>query len=260
MAIYTINFENEKEKATAVNVLEYFGYKAFADGYAMRQENNYRIVLKEGKKPVPFSTGNAKYIENEKCEFLMFFIPARYSCPWATDHCKAACYVDYRYPSNVVGHINALIWTMKADFVAAVVKKIRNASKKAASNGKKLVVRIHESGDFYNQEYFNKWVAIAQAVADDSNVTLAAYTKSVEYVAASKAAIPENMIIRFSLWDDTDPEQCEIAKTLNMPVYSAVEKNAFEGLPENMKCNCENCGECHKCFENIEKMLLCVIH
>jgi len=48
-----------------------------------------------------------------------------------------------------------------------------------SSNGEYEKLRIHESGDFYNNEYFEAWMMVAQRMPE---MSFYAYTKSVPYV------------------------------------------------------------------------------
>ena len=58
-------------------------------------------------------------------------------------------------------------------------------------------VRIHPTGDFYDMDYFKKWVSIAN---DNPNITFYAYTKSIDIIKAYKdiAELPANMVITYS--------------------------------------------------------------
>lgn len=56
-------------------------------------------------------------------------------------------------------------------------------------------VRIHASGDFYNQEYFNMWVEIAK---ENPEVEFWAYTKSLNYWIKKINDIPKNLILTAS--------------------------------------------------------------
>jgi hypothetical protein len=56
-------------------------------------------------------------------------------------------------------------------------------------------VRIHASGDFYNQEYFDMWVGVAK---DNPDVEFWAYTKSLNYWVKSINNIPTNLVLTAS--------------------------------------------------------------
>ena len=52
------------------------------------------------------------------------------------------------------------------------------------------IIRIHVSGDFYNQKYFDAWVFLAQ---NKPETTFYAYTKSLPYWIATMYEIPQNL-------------------------------------------------------------------
>lgn len=56
-------------------------------------------------------------------------------------------------------------------------------------------VRIHASGDFYNQKYFDMWVEIAN---ENPNVEFWAYTKSLNYWIKRINEIPNNLVLTAS--------------------------------------------------------------
>jgi hypothetical protein len=56
-------------------------------------------------------------------------------------------------------------------------------------------VRIHVSGDFYNQNYFDAWCSVARIYA---NRTFYAYTKSLTFWVARLSTIPTNFVLTAS--------------------------------------------------------------
>ena len=63
------------------------------------------------------------------------------------------------------------------------------------------VVRIHVAGDFFNQMYFDAWLAVASA---NRNVLFYAYTKSLPYWLTRRHIIPENLILTASYGGEHD--------------------------------------------------------
>jgi len=57
------------------------------------------------------------------------------------------------------------------------------------------VVRIHVSGDFSTQEYFNAWVLLANA---NPEVLFYAYTKSLRFWLGRRESIPKNLVLTAS--------------------------------------------------------------
>ena len=58
------------------------------------------------------------------------------------------------------------------------------------------VIRIHVSGDFYNQMYFDAWMIVAR---DTPNIHFYAYTKSLNYWVNSLDLVPANMNLTASV-------------------------------------------------------------
>jgi len=82
--------------------------------------------------------------------------------------CKG-CYAmksQARFPSVLVSREDKLALSKTDVFVTLVIEAIRTLGLS--------VVRIHESGEFYSQEYLNKWTTIAEALPE---VTFYTYTK-----------------------------------------------------------------------------------
>jgi hypothetical protein len=59
-----------------------------------------------------------------------------------------------------------------------------------------VVVRVHESGDFYSPEYFEEWLEVARRFPD---ATFYAYTKAWDIVLPRLAELPDNFVVIFSL-------------------------------------------------------------
>lgn len=204
------------------------------------------------------TSGNKKLVSNNYVKYLIFSIPAVKTCPYATEHCKSACYAlkaERCYKSAKNSRESNYNATLSADFAPAMASLIRaTVARKSYASAKKIVVRIHESGDFYSQDYFNSWLEIATACADLSRVVFVAYTKSLPYVHD----IPANMVIRSSIWDDTAPDMVSMTQALNLPIYTAVD--SFTTEPATARCECINCSTCFKCFSAKFELLKCEIH
>ena len=67
----------------------------------------------------------------------------------------------------------------------------------AAKMGQTVLIRIHDTGDFFSREYLEDWLTFMRAHPD---VWFYAYTKSVSFVkdAAISELIPENFTYVFS--------------------------------------------------------------
>ena len=80
-------------------------------------------------------------------------------------------------------------------------------------------IRIHSSGDFFNQKYFDMWVQLA---IDNPEVEMWAYTKSLQYWVNRITDIPKNLILTASYGGRQD-ELIERFNLKNVIVYKSLE-------------------------------------
>jgi hypothetical protein len=102
-------------------------------------------------------------------------------------------------------------------------------------------VRIHESGDFYNQKYLDKWVEIAKRFPD---IIFTAYTKSLhlDFTAAKK-------LKNFVLFASMDPTTPKFMKEANTIKHKAIVIQKGEKVPRGyFECpgSCKQCDHCYK--------------
>lgn len=71
---------------------------------------------------------------------------------------------------------------------------VKNGNKPTLPKGVKAI-RIHASGDFFNQAYFDMWLEIAR---ENPDVEMWAYTKSINYWANRISSIPSNLTLTAS--------------------------------------------------------------
>jgi hypothetical protein len=135
-------------------------------------------------------------------QVISFDLPAGHSCPAAREClCKAdrvtgkitdglsmqfRCYaasVESRYQNTRIAHwdnFEAVKETgMKPEFLPQGVK----------------VVRIHSSGDFFNEAYFLSWVETARAMPE---VNFFGYTKMANFLIKHADILPQNFKITYS--------------------------------------------------------------
>jgi hypothetical protein len=120
------------------------------------------------------------------------------TCPGRTAFCAEVCYAGRRRCKkggrndkvSVFREANRLK-SLSDSFVNDIVREIRFLGV--------VKVRIHESGDFYSQEYLDKWIRIARRCSD---VTFMAYTRCFDLLNFSN--VPANMIV-YSSFDPTSP-------------------------------------------------------
>jgi hypothetical protein len=133
-------------------------------------------------------TGNSKL----STSVGIFNLPEGKTCPGRTPFCAEVCYAKRRRckKGGRNDKVSAFresnrLKSLSDSFVNDIVREIRflGVSK----------VRIHESGDFYSQEYLDKWIRIAERCPD---VTFLAYTRCFDILNFSD--VPSNMIVYHS--------------------------------------------------------------
>jgi hypothetical protein len=146
---------------------------------------------------------NSKMVKSGKNDKVVFNfgIPAFISkqtgiktCPNA-GACAAGCYArsgTYNFSNVANAYENKLKATLSDDFVDVINAEIKLIQVK--NKGKKVYIRIHDSGDFYSLEYWSKWQSI---IEKNSAVEFYAYTKQVEMFKSQ--AIEHKSLNNFTL-------------------------------------------------------------
>lgn len=214
--------------------------------------------------------GNRKLQNGENIRFIIWNLPAQKTCPFATELCKKSCYAkkaERIYPQVLPSREKNFTDSLSADFVENMIFTIEKELNSKKYNNKQVVFRIHESGDFYNLEYTQKWLDIARHFENNNKIVFLAYTKSIIYFIDSgygTAVFPKNFVIRSSIWTDTKTENIIHTAVFNIPIYTALtaddmekEKNAGRVFE---KCDCINCGTCQKCWNTAYNEIICKIH
>lgn len=134
-----------------------------------------------------FSNSNSKL---KKDGIYSFGLPAKKTCPNAGT-CKQFCYASknfYLMPSVKQAQSSRLALTKNLQLFALVADaeiKKRNI----------CMLRIHDSGDFYNQAYLDTWFRVMRS---NPTVRFYAYTKQVQLLKSVRERWPENFTVIFS--------------------------------------------------------------
>ena len=202
------------------------------------------------------SRENKKLVPSVDTAFIIWNIPAVYTCPFATEACITDCYArkaEIAYKQVLPARVENYLMSRRADFVELMtneILKIARGTKKAH-----IVVRIHESGDFYSKAYAEKWLQIMENCKGDSRIKFIAYTKSFRYFDGVK--LPKNFALRASVWADTTAESLQTIARNGWPIYTAVEK--FQPGDSFTRCRCKDCAACAMCWKKYRD-IRCEIH
>lgn len=216
----------------------------------------YQELKNANIEPLNVSNGNKKLISNENTRFIVWNLPAKITCPGKTHNCSIACYAikaELAYPTCLPSRIRNLKDSVKEDFTTRMIYTILKVIANDRKN-RKYVIRIHESGDFYNQAYALKWLTIADTLKTE-NVTFICYTKSFKFFDGK--TLPKCFKLRASIWNDTPVEDLEIINRNGWNIYTAVKE--FKTGDSFTRCRCSDCGTCQKCWRNYRD-IRCEIH
>ena len=127
---------------------------------------------------------------------MIFNLPARVTCPGKTAFCNKSCYAlkAERMYSQVLPARQYNFEASRLDTFDLSMHELIQKNKKKIKQ-----VRIHESGDFYNQAYLLKWYRIC---LNNPGIKFYAYTKSFHLNFAGK---PSNLVLIAS-FDNTTRE------------------------------------------------------
>lgn len=196
-----------------------------------------------------FSSGN------EKLDWPYLSLPAGYTCPFATacknfaaksgkkfkdgSSLKAAsektqhmCYAaraQAQYPGankKAFSNLSLIMQAQKDGGIDGMAKLIIDSINYAGLEGSRIF-RIHESGDFFSNDYMKAWIEVAKVF---SNTNFYTHTTSLQYWLSNKGNIPKNMRLIASM--DEENKDIILANQLRYSkiVYS-VEQAKEERLP-----------------------------
>jgi hypothetical protein len=151
----------------------------------------------------------AKYLPKGK-KVYSFDILSGHSCPFANECLSKVVETPEGHRIQDGSNTEFRCFSASQEVIYTNVRKLRSAnfselkgltteemcSALTAAMPKNLgVCRIHVAGDFFNQNYFNAWLAIALANPDK---LFYAYTKSLPYWVNQIGIIPENFVLTAS--------------------------------------------------------------
>lgn len=130
-----------------------------------------------------FSDSNSKLAKDG---IVTFSLQAQTTCPRA-GACKSYCYASkgtYNFRGVKFKRAQNFTLTKSKKFVTIVTNALQQYK------GAKKIIRLHDSGDFYSQNYYLNWISIA---IDNPTYSFYAYTKSFAIIDMS--ILPTNLKI-----------------------------------------------------------------
>ena len=226
----------------------------------MLKTTKAKLLLKAlktlGFEPFKLSDGNKKLVPNATTAYAIWNLPAQDTCPFATLDCIKFCYAkkaERAYPTCLPARQRNYEASLRDDFVFRMVLTLlerRKGCRKA-----RLIVRIHESGDFYNADYVGKWLRIMENCKGE-DIVFIAYTKSFPFFDGVE--LPENFSLRASLDASSRDDVRAIVDRNDWNRYEVVPQ--FDKSYKGAKCRCEDCATCNMCISLNIKKIQCEIH
>ena len=204
-----------------------------------------------------FGTGNAKLGKTT----VIMDLPAGHSCPFAKDcnekvnrktgklivnpdakfRCFAAVSELISKPAREKRWYNFELLQAcenEQEMAALIIASIN--SEKATKDAP--LIRVHSSGDFYNETYFKAWLLVAKAFPEK---TLYAYTKSLKYWVNNLDAIPENFHITASRGGHSD-DLIDLHNLKNVVIVFSEEEAKEKNLTIDHDDSCVYNKDIHK--------------
>jgi len=108
-----------------------------------------------------------------------FGLPPIVTCPVVSPLCSS-CYANdrnsYRFPDVKRGQLRRFAVAMSHGFTARMVAELTAAAIIAEDEGKRILrFRLHDSGDFFDLQYIESWLRIAERLAKVAPLTVAVW-------------------------------------------------------------------------------------
>lgn len=225
--------------------------------------------------------GNGKLKDYDDVENGVRYRYAQYNaravkdCPFRSAGCEAVCYAtkgNHMFPSVIESRERSYEVTKRDDFTEVIVYTIRTEKQSKRYKDAVMVIRIHESGDFYSLQYLRKWLRAWNAFTADDGVTFVFYTKSFRFflmLNEEEKAIINRLLtygvlaINWSMDDTTTPEQkiayLECVRTFpKANTYYCTEH--VDDVEHDNVCDCADCAKCGTCNKTDGKKTVVKIH
>jgi len=196
-------------------------------------------------------------------------------CPFATEGCKSVCYAtkgNHQYSSVQESRENSRNETKRKDFSESILHTIATHKMTKRYKDSIMLIRIHESGDFYSMQYLRKWLAIWAGIEGDMNTRCVFYTKSFPFFLKlnnTEKSLINRMLesgqiaINLSVDDTTSPEQWKAYHAMRkafpkVNTYYCTEH--VDNVKHNNVCDCANCAKCGTCNKGTGEVTVVKIH
>lgn len=228
------------------------------------------------KALIPHGNGKLLDFDNEetgeKFRYAQFNTRAILDCPFRSAGCEAVCYAtkgNHQFPSVKDSRARSFEESKRDDFTKRMAYTIRYHLQTKRYKDSVMVLRIHESGDFYSVQYLRKWIEIWKNLEGEP-VLFVFYTKSFPFflmlTEEEKNVIRRMMksgqlAMNLSIDDTTSTRQkiayLEMLKEFPLANTYRVTETATE---DDDKCDCADCARCGACNKATGKEKVVEIH
>ena len=243
-----------------------------------------KVSLK-GRRESPLYNGgfiwkvNGKLLDYDSPEtgiayrYAQFNVRAVTDCPFRSAVCTAVCYAtkgNHVFPSVKASRERSYMESKRDDFTESAVFTLRTEKESGRYKNAVMLVRIHESGDFYSVQYLRKWLWVWAGFQPADGVRFVFYTKSFPFflmLTAEEKAVLNSLLesgvvaMNLSVDDTTTPEQwkayVEMRKAFPLANTYAVTEHT---TAEDDVCDCANCAKCGACNKAQGGRKVVVIH
>lgn len=212
--------------------------------------------------------------------YAQFNLPAKSTCPYATDGCKKFCYAkrDERFTSPKENRIKSFQASKDPNFSERLIYTIETELSSKRFSNAIMILRLHESGDFYNERYLSDWVKTINCfTSQERNVIFQAYTKSFRYfidIAQNKPDLYFQILnamnrnkFALSLSYDKTMQLKQLADLMKVKkyypkanIYAAIPETDMNDYKHDTECDCADCAKCGKCIKTSGQTVAVAIH
>lgn len=242
----------------------------------LKEQRNNALYM-----PELILSGNDKLRDYDDAEtgtayrYAQFNTRAVLDCPFRSAGCERVCYATkgrHNCENVKASRSRSADASRRADFAEAMTYTIKVEKQAGRYAGKVMLIRIHESGDFYSVQYLRKWVRVWAALADADGVQFVFYTKSFPFFLkltdAEKDVIRDAMragrlSMNLSMDDTTSAEQrrAYLKMLKEYPLantyYCTTDVDAVD---HDTVCDCADCAKCGTCNKAQGKRTVVKIH
>lgn len=229
--------------------------------------------------------GNGKLLDytddaGNKYRYAQCNTRARIDCPFKSAGCEAICYAtkgNHVFPDVKASRERSYLETRRADFSDAMIYTIETEKESKRYADAVMLIRVHESGDFYSVQYLRAWVRIWKHFTERTNgrtpdIRFPLYTKSFPFFNmlsdaekdVIRAAMAAGVLAISASTDDTTTPAQRLALLQMLRDFPLLNIYHCTENPDSVQydnlCDCANCAKCGTCNKATGRKTVVHIH